>query len=114
MRDGGYGIGEAVLRLKYKSAAGFDDPVIYRINKNPHVITNTEWCIYPTYDFCHPICDSLEGIGLSLCTKEFANHRELYEWILNELNLLVPDQREFPRLSLPNNITSKRAVISIK
>lgn len=114
MYIGDYQEGDAVLRLKYKSTAGFHDPVAYRINKKPHCVTNKDWNIYPTYDFSHPICDSLEGIGLSLCSKEFSTHRELYEWLLRQLELSVVDQREFNRLSLPNNITSKRGVIQIK
>ena len=83
--------------------------MIYRICKTPpHYRTKNEWCIYPTYDFCHPISDALEGIGFSLCSEEFFAHRELYNWLLDELNLPRSQQREFPRLSFPNNITSKR------
>lgn len=114
MFRGCYNNGEAVLRLKYKSPSGFKDPVAYRVNKHPHCITGTSWCIYPTYDFCHPICDHLEGIGFSLCSEEFYTHRDLYEWLLTRLNLSVPEQREFPRLKLPFNITSKRAVAQMR
>ena len=114
MLMGVYEPGEAVLRLKFKSESGFKDPVIYRVNKLRHSVTFDDWKIYPTYDFCHPICDSLEGIGLSLCSEEFQNHRQLYEWILTTLDLPVPDQREFPRLRFPFNITSKRLIAELK
>jgi glutaminyl-tRNA synthetase len=114
MFQGKYNASEAVLRMKYKSKSGFNDPVAYRINKKIHCVDKKHWTIYPTYDFCHPICDSLEGIGLSLCSEEFSSHRELYEWLLKELDLPVPDQREFPRLKFPHNITSKRGVAQIR
>jgi len=85
------------------------DPVIYRIKKEYHHRTGDEWCIYPMYDFAHPLQDAIEGITHSICTLEFEDHRPLYEWVLNELKIVnPPKQIEFARLNLTNTIMSKR------
>lgn len=85
------------------------DPVLYRIIHAPHYRTGTQWCIYPTYDFAHPIQDAIEGITHSLCSAEFKEHRPLYEWVLQELEIPEPPkQREFGRLNLTGQVTSKR------
>lgn len=87
MQNGDYETTDAVLRLKFRSIEGFIDPVAYRICPKPHCRTGTRWKVYPTYDFAHCICDSLENISISLCSKEFANHRRVYEWVLKQLEL---------------------------
>ncbi len=114
MSDGTYDKCEAVLRLKFKPEEGFVDPVAYRINFTPHFRTGKKWNVYPTYDFAHCICDSLEKIAISLCTKEFENHRVVYDWILESLNLPKVEQREYAKLNVPYNITSKSKVNLLK
>ncbi|KAB7497842.1 putative glutamine--tRNA ligase [Armadillidium nasatum] len=104
---------EAVLRLKFRSVEGFIDPVAYRINFTPHCRTGTRWKVYPTYDFAHCICDSMENIAISLCSKEFENHRVIYEWVLKSLDLPMVEQREYCRLNIPYNITSKSSIKKI-
>jgi glutaminyl-tRNA synthetase len=85
------------------------DPAIYRIQHAHHYRTGDKWCIYPMYDYAHPLQDAIEGITHSLCSIEFRNHRPLYEWVLNELDFVEPPrQREFGRLNLTGVITSKR------
>lgn len=112
MKDGKYENGAKVLRAKIDMSApnmNMRDPVIYRIIHAEHYRTGNKWCIYPMYDFAHPIQDAIEGITHSLCSNEFRDHRPLYEWVLNELNFVDPPrQREFGRLNLTGVITSKR------
>lgn len=113
MQNGFYKSTEAVLRLKFRSVEGFIDPVAYRISFTPHCRTGTRWKVYPTYDFAHCICDSMENIAISLCSKEFGNHRVIYEWVLKSLDLPIVEQREYGRLNIPYNITSKSSIQKI-
>ena len=113
MRDGKFDEGFCILRLKIDIASPnmiLRDPVIYRINKETHHNTGENWCIYPMYDFAHPISDYVEGITDSLCTLEFEIHRPLYNWILENLDLEnnLPEETEFARLNVTNNVMSKR------
>ncbi|WP_082472242.1 glutamine--tRNA ligase/YqeY domain fusion protein [Paenibacillus bovis] len=112
MRAGQNDAGTRVLRAKIDMASPnmtLRDPVLYRIIHAPHYRTGTEWCIYPMYDFAHPIQDMLEGITHSLCSIEFKEHRPLYEWVLHELEVKEPPkQREFGRLNITGVVTSKR------
>ncbi len=113
MRAGEFDEGEAVLRAKIDMAApnlNLRDPVLYRIRKVHHHNTGDKWCIYPMYDFTHPISDAIEGVTHSLCTLEFEANRPLYDWVLDQLEDLParPRQYEFARLNLGNTITSKR------
>lgn len=112
MKAGKYENGAKVLRAKIDMSSpnmNMRDPVIYRIIHAEHYRTGNKWCIYPMYDFAHPIQDAIEGITHSLCSNEFRDHRPLYEWVLNELNFVDPPrQREFGRLNLTGVITSKR------
>jgi len=112
MRNGEFEDGSRVLRAKIDMASpnlNMRDPVLYRISHATHHRTGNKWCIYPMYDFAHPISDALEGITHSLCTLEFEDHRPLYEWILRELEFEnPPKQIEFARLELTNTVMSKR------
>ncbi|WP_046214042.1 glutamine--tRNA ligase/YqeY domain fusion protein [Paenibacillus wulumuqiensis] len=112
MRAGKDAAGSRVLRAKIDMASPnmtLRDPVLYRIIHAPHYRTGEAWCIYPMYDFAHPIEDALEGITHSLCSIEFKEHRPLYEWVLNELDINEPPkQREFGRLNITGAVTSKR------
>jgi len=113
MRAGKIDEGVRVLRAKMDMADPnilLRDPVIYRVLKENHYRTGDEWCIYPMYDFAHPIQDYIEGVTHSLCSNEFINHRPFYEWVLNELDLegLLPRQIEFGRLNLTGVVMSKR------
>ncbi len=112
MRAGEFTEGEYALRAKINMASpnmNMRDPTIYRIRITPHQRTGNEWCIYPMYDFAHPISDALEGITHSLCTLEFEDHRPLYNWVIEHLELPSrPRQIEFSRLNLAYTITSKR------
>ena len=112
MKNGDFAEGECVLRAKIDMASpnmNMRDPIMYRIRKITHHQTGDQWCIYPTYDFTHGQSDSLEGITHSLCTLEFEDHRPLYEWYLQALNLTQqPKQYEFARLNLNYTVTSKR------
>lgn len=113
MKSGEFKEGEAVLRAKIDMASpniNMRDPVIYRISYIPHYKTGNQWCIYPMYDYAHPIQDYIEGISHSLCSNEFKDHRPLYEWVLNELDLESPKPRqiEFGRMNLSGVVTSKR------
>ncbi len=114
MKDGQYEDGEMVLRAKIDMKnpnLNMRDPVIYRILHEEHHNTNDEWCIYPMYDFAHPIQDGIENITHSLCTLEFEDHRPLYEWILNNLDDFKeepPKQIEFAKLYLSNTMMGKR------
>ncbi|RME03527.1 MAG: glutamine--tRNA ligase/YqeY domain fusion protein [Planctomycetota bacterium] len=111
MRQGKYRDGEKVLRAKIDMASpnlNMRDPVIYRIMHVPHYRTGEKWCIYPMYDYTHCMSDSFEGITHSLCTLEFENHRPLYDWFLDELELYHPQQIEFARKNLSYTVMSKR------
>lgn len=114
MKQGEFADGEKVLRAKIDMASpniNMRDPVIYRIAHATHHRTRDAWCIYPMYDFAHPLSDAIEGITHSVCTLEFEDHRPLYDWCLESLGFDVntrPRQIEFARLNLTNTVTSKR------
>ncbi len=112
MKKGMYKDGEKVLRAKIDMASpniNMRDPVIYRIAHTEHHNTGDKWCIYPMYDYAHPIEDAIEGITHSICTLEFEDHRPLYDWVLKELEWKEsPQQIEFARLNLTNTVMSKR------
>ena len=113
MKAGKYADGEKVLRAKIDMASpniNMRDPIIYRIAHATHHNTGDKWCIYPMYDFAHPIEDAIEGITHSICTLEFEDHRPLYDWVLREVGFWPnpPQQIEFARLNLTNTVMSKR------
>ncbi|MCR4688809.1 MAG: glutamine--tRNA ligase/YqeY domain fusion protein [Saccharofermentans sp.] len=112
MRAGEFEDGKMTLRAKIDLASGnfnMRDPVIYRINHLPHHRTGNTWCIYPMYDFAHPIEDALEGITHSLCSLEFESHRPLYDWVVNNISVETkPRQIEFARLGITHTVLSKR------
>lgn len=112
MRAGDIDEGKAVLRAKIDMASpniNMRDPVLYRVRKIHHHQTGDTWCIYPMYDFTHPISDALEGVTHSLCTLEFEAHRPLYDWVIEHCTLPAqPKQTEFARLNLNYTVTSKR------
>jgi glutaminyl-tRNA synthetase len=112
MRDGEFPDGAHVLRARIDMASpnlNLRDPVLYRIRHARHQRTGDAWCIYPTYDFTHCICDALEGVTHSLCTLEFEDHRPLYDWVLDNINVnFHPPQIEFSRLGLEYTVMSKR------
>ncbi len=114
MRDGKYGDGEKVLRAKIDMASpnmNMRDPVIYRVARMTHHNTGDKWCIYPMYDFAHPIEDAIEGVTHSICTLEFEDHRPLYDWVVKELEYPhPPKQIEFAKLYLTNVVTGKRYI----
>ena len=89
------------------------DPTLYRIKHVSHYRTGDNWCIYPMYDFTHCLSDSIEGITHSNCTLEFENNRELYDWVLDTLNVYHPQQIEFARLNLSYTVLSKRKLITL-
>ena len=117
MRNGNYKEGEYVLRLKIdmsSSNINMRDPVIYRIKKIRHHRTANDWPIYPLYDFTHCISDAQENITHSLCTLEFEDHRELYDWIIDKIqHKNKPQQIEFARLMIENNVMSKRKLAEL-
>ena len=112
MKAGKYADGEKVLRAKIDMASPnmmFRDPILYRIKHASHHRTGDKWCIYPMYDFAHPIQDAIEGITHSMCSLEFENHRPLYNWVIeNIFGTEFPKQREFARLNMTNTVMSKR------
>lgn len=112
MKAGEFPDGSRVLRAKIDMSAGnmnMRDPVLYRISHTPHHRTGTEWCIYPMYDYAHPIEDAIENITHSLCSIEFEDHRPLYEWVVNNIPIEnKPRQIEFSRLEINYTIMSKR------
>ena len=121
MREGKYADGEKVLRARIdmsSSNINMRDPVIYRVAHMTHHRTGDKWCIYPMYDFAHPLEDAIEGITHSICTLEFEDHRPLYEWVINEVgaqiipdkNEMPPRQIEFAKLYLTNVVTGKRYI----
>jgi len=116
MRAGNYQDGAHVLRAKIDMAHPnllMRDPTLYRIRRVSHHRTGDDWCIYPMYDFTHCLSDSLEGITHSICTLEFEINRQLYDWILDELNVYHPQQIEFARLNLSYTVLSKRRLIQL-
>ena len=113
MKNGEFENGQYTLRAKIDLASGnfnMRDPVIYRINHAHHHRQGDKWCIYPMYDFAHPIEDALEGITHSLCSLEFENHRPLYDWVANNVSIPYhkPRQIEFARLGIDHTVMSKR------
>ena len=114
MKDGKYKDGEKVLRAKIDMASpniNMRDPVIYRVAHMTHHNTGDKWCIYPMYDFAHPIEDAIEGITHSICTLEFEDHRPLYDWVVRECEFENPPRQiEFAKLYLTNVVTGKRYI----
>ena len=114
MKNGVYGDGEKVLRAKIDMSSpnmNMRDPVIYRVAHMTHHNTGDKWCIYPMYDFAHPIEDAIEGITHSICTLEFEDHRPLYDWVVRELEYPHPPRQiEFAKLYLTNVVTGKRYI----
>lgn len=112
MKNGEFEDGKMTLRAKIDLASGnfnMRDPVLYRINRIKHHRTGDKWCIYPMYDFAHPIEDALEGITHSLCSLEFEDHRPLYDWVKNNVDVKdKPRQIEFSRLGINHTVMSKR------
>jgi len=121
MREGKFAEGEHVLRAKIDMSSpniNMRDPTLYRIKHESHQETGDKWCIYPMYDFSHPIADALEGITHSLCTLEFEDHRPFYDWTIEklrptELITATPQQIEFSRLNVKNTVLSKRKLIQL-
>ena len=116
MRAGEFADGERVLRAKINMASPnlvMRDPTLYRIRHAAHHRTGDTWCIYPMYDYTHCLSDSIEGITHSLCTLEFINNRELYDWVLETLGAYRPQQIEFARLNLTYTVLSKRKLIQL-
>ena len=112
IKNGEFADGEKTLRAKIDMTSpniNMRDPVIYRIAHVSHHATGDKWCIYPMYDYAHPVEDAIEGITHSICTMEFEDHRPLYDWVVNELDFEVkPRQIEFAKLNLTNTIMGKR------
>ena len=114
MRSGEFPDGSRTLRAKIDMASpniNLRDPVMYRVLRATHHRTGDRWCIYPTYDFAHGQSDSIEGITHSICTLEFEDHRPLYDWFLDQLNIHHPQQIEFARLNLTYTVLSKRKLL---
>ena len=116
MREGEFEDGAHVLRAKIDMASpnmNMRDPTTYRIRRVPHHRTGDKWCIYPMYDFAHGFSDSIEGITHSICTLEFENHRPLYDWFLEQLNVHHSQQIEFARLNISYTVLSKRKLLEL-
>lgn len=117
MANGEFENGTHTLRAKIDMASGnlnMRDPIIYRILKMPHQRTGNKWCVYPMYDFNHPISDTAEGVTHSICTLEFEDHRPLYDWVLRETEWPHPSRQiEFARLNLNYTLTSKRRCLAL-
>ena len=116
MKNGEFPDGARVLRAKIDMASpnlNLRDPIMYRILRAEHHRTGNKWCIYPMYDWAHGQSDSIEGITHSICTLEFEDHRPLYDWYLNELEVYHPQQIEFARLNLTHTIMSKRKLLQL-
>ncbi len=116
MKNGEFKDGEHVLRAKIDMAhpnLNLRDPIMYRISHEKHHNTGNDWCIYPMYDWAHGIEDSLEGITHSICTLEFANHRPLYDWFLDALEINHPQQIEFAKLNITYTVLSKRNLLTM-
>ncbi|MCD7981882.1 MAG: glutamine--tRNA ligase/YqeY domain fusion protein [Clostridiales bacterium] len=114
MKNGRYADGEKVLRAKIDMASpniNMRDPILYRVAHMSHHRTGNEWCIYPMYDFAHPLEDAFEGVTHSICTLEFEDHRPLYDWVVREVGFEhPPKQIEFAKLYLTNVVTGKRYI----
>ena len=117
MTDGEFGNGEKVLRAKIDMSSpnlNMRDPVIYRISHVSHHQTGDKWCIYPMYDFAHPLSDAKEGVTFSLCSLEFENHRPLYNWVVEQIGFEEPPRQiEFARLNINYCVTSKRKLLEM-
>jgi glutaminyl-tRNA synthetase len=116
MRAGRFEDGSMVLRAKIDMASPnmkMRDPLVYRIRRAHHYRTGDKWCIYPMYDWAHGLSDSIEGITHSICTLEFENNRELYDWFLIQLGVYRPQQIEFARLNLSHTVMSKRKLLQL-
>ncbi|MFA4909735.1 MAG: glutamine--tRNA ligase/YqeY domain fusion protein [Desulfobacteria bacterium] len=117
MRAGEFEEGSRVLRAKINMSSpnlNMRDPVLYRILRTPHHRTGDKWCIYPMYDYAHCLSDSIEGITHSICTLEFEDHRPLYDWVLDQLDVdCHPQQIEFARLNLNYTVMSKRKLLEL-
>lgn len=113
MKNGLVNEGEATLRMKITLEEGKQDPVAYRIKFLPHHRTGDTWCIYPTYDYTHCLCDSIEHITHSLCTKEFQSRRSSYYWLCNILDIYCPVQWEYGRLNMNYTVVSKRKIAKL-
>ncbi len=117
MRAGEFADGTYVLRAKIDMASpniNLRDPVLYRIRHARHYRTGTSWCLYPSYDFAHPLSDALEGVTHSICTLEFEDHRPLYDWVVEQAEAPHrPQQIEFARLNLTNTVMSKRKLLEL-
>ncbi len=114
MKEGVFADGEKVLRAKIDMASGninMRDPILYRVAHMAHHRTGDQWCIYPMYDFAHPIEDAIEGVSHSICTLEFEDHRPLYDWVVREVGYPHPPRQiEFAKMYLTNVITGKRYI----
>ena len=112
MREGKFSDGEKVLRAKIDMASpniNLRDPIIYRVLHATHHRTGDKWCVYPMYDFAHPLCDAMQGVTYSICTLEFEDHRPLYNWVVENTEVNgKPRQIEFARLNITNTVMSKR------
>ena len=117
MTKGEFANGEKTLRAKIDMASpniNMRDPVIYRIAHVPHHQTGDKWCVYPMYDFAHPLSDAAEKVTYSLCSLEFENHRPLYDWFINEIGFEEPPRQiEFARLNINYTVTSKRKCLEM-
>ena len=117
MKAGEFDPGAKVLRAKIDMASGnlnLRDPAMYRIKKDTHHRTGDTWCIYPMYDFAHPLQDAIEGITHSLCSLEYEDHRPLYDWVVQHADIAdKPRQIEFARLNLTNTVMSKRKLLEL-
>ncbi|CAH0546360.1 unnamed protein product [Brassicogethes aeneus] len=113
MKNGKIDEGAATLRMKITLEEGKLDPVAYRVRFTPHHRTGDKWCIYPTYDYTHCLCDSIENITHSLCTKEFQSRRSSYYWLCNALNIYCPVQWEYGRLNVNYTVVSKRKIAKL-
>ncbi|XP_013185944.2 probable glutamine--tRNA ligase [Amyelois transitella] len=113
MKNGKIDEGDATLRMKITLEEGKQDPVAYRIKFKPHHRTGSKWCIYPTYDYTHCLCDSIEHITHSLCTKEFQSRRSSYYWLCNALDIYCPVQWEYGRLNINYTVVSKRKIAKL-
>ena len=117
MTDGEFDNGAMVLRAKIdmsSSNLNMRDPIIYRIMKVPHHRTGDKWCVYPMYDFAHPLSDAKEGVTHSLCSLEFENHRPLYDWVLRACDIENPPRQiEFARMNINYTLTSKRKCLKL-
>ena len=113
MKKGKINEGDATLRMKLVMEDSKQDPVAYRIKFTPHHRTEDKWCIYPTYDFTHCLCDSIEHISHSLCTKEFQARRSSYYWLCNAVDIYCPVQWEYGRLNLQYTVVSKRKITKL-